>query len=680
MAIRITEDGSVIYENEPNVNRQLFPNLPEGYASQEQITQAVDNWLEDHPEATTTVTDGSITREKLDSELNSYIEDITNSLDSVDTEIGELKENLVNNGVTGKAISFSMAAGSTHSSLIDRIAINLPIGSAYIIKVTAPENLEAQIYEINALGESVRVKTGRTNIGYSLVASVDVELIGVYVAAPENNIDVSFTVAPASSVKYRIENIEYKVSSLENNISFANDSIVSTEINIEQGYWAATNGLPVTSTTWCRTKNYLPKHYIVKTANAFRVFLAAYDENDAYIGIWTGNDFVKSHSNNYGKTKANIPVLNKKYPAYRFKATFYSNGAAITPEDVGNNITLLDSSVIDPSGIVELNGRAEEILLQAKRTINIESNQYLSATQPLVLLHFSDIHAATANLRRIVEFRDHIADKIDDTICTGDMVADRFNNGMAFWDAVDGTENILMLIGNHDALAGDSGYDWTNTVTQQQQYDRFIAPYVTNWNCTYTSGLTYYYKDYAEKKVRLICLNCMLKDTDAAAQLEWLNATLTGAKTLDYYVIIAVHYPISDSTVIACNFSSLDKTPSQTQLGTEYMQGVDDFVTDGGKFVCYIAGHTHWDDMLKATNSNQLCIVIDAASMAAGNQWGDTMRTEGTKSQDCANLFVFDSVSGVIKIIRVGADMDHYLREKNCITIKCSDSSILTQN
>lgn len=87
MAIRITEDGTVIYENEPCVNRELFPNLPGGYATTEQISQAVNEWLEDHPEATTTVEDGSITREKLDSELNTY-------LDSVDTDISSLNEDI----------------------------------------------------------------------------------------------------------------------------------------------------------------------------------------------------------------------------------------------------------------------------------------------------------------------------------------------------------------------------------------------------------------------------------------------------------------------------------------------------------------------------------------------------------------------------------------------------------
>lgn len=30
MGIRITEDGTVIYENEPDIDRELFPNTPEG--------------------------------------------------------------------------------------------------------------------------------------------------------------------------------------------------------------------------------------------------------------------------------------------------------------------------------------------------------------------------------------------------------------------------------------------------------------------------------------------------------------------------------------------------------------------------------------------------------------------------------------------------------------------------
>lgn len=93
MAIRITEDGVIIYENEPDVERELFPNIPEGGGSPEQITQAVNTWLEEHPEATTTVEDGSITKTKLDSNLQT-------ELDSMDSEIDELKENFNNLGLS----------------------------------------------------------------------------------------------------------------------------------------------------------------------------------------------------------------------------------------------------------------------------------------------------------------------------------------------------------------------------------------------------------------------------------------------------------------------------------------------------------------------------------------------------------------------------------------------------
>lgn len=61
MAIKITEDGTVIYENEPDVERELFPNIPEGGGSPEQIAQAVADWFEDHPEAVAPVAVENVT-------------------------------------------------------------------------------------------------------------------------------------------------------------------------------------------------------------------------------------------------------------------------------------------------------------------------------------------------------------------------------------------------------------------------------------------------------------------------------------------------------------------------------------------------------------------------------------------------------------------------------------------
>ena len=69
MAINISEnnDKQVTYDNQPDVQRTMFPNISYG-ASDEQIAEAVDAWLTEHPEATTTVQDGSLLPVKLDSE------------------------------------------------------------------------------------------------------------------------------------------------------------------------------------------------------------------------------------------------------------------------------------------------------------------------------------------------------------------------------------------------------------------------------------------------------------------------------------------------------------------------------------------------------------------------------------------------------------------------------------
>lgn len=53
------------------------------------ITAAVDDWLDDHPEATTTVQDGSITKAKLDSSLKN------------------VAENCVSVAVSGSTLAFS---------------------------------------------------------------------------------------------------------------------------------------------------------------------------------------------------------------------------------------------------------------------------------------------------------------------------------------------------------------------------------------------------------------------------------------------------------------------------------------------------------------------------------------------------------------------------------------------
>lgn len=416
--------------------------------------------------------------------------------------------------------------------------------------------------------------------------------------------------------------------------------------------------------TWIDQIPYTSENKLITPANCYYISVGLYAADPDTGTLLSGYNL---YSNMVSGVAFKLTYLD------RYKEDYTST------DDV---IQLINNTVVPQNtGIIELNADAYDKLLQAKRPINNSSNAYLTETQPLVLFHFSDIHADEVELLRATEFINHYSDMIDDSICTGDLVLERWDNGFSYWGGVSGAENILLCIGNHDVLTDPTGWDWTQRASQFDQYNRYFAPYIANWDCIYSAGDTYYYKDYAEKKIRLIVLNCMLEGADNTGQLSWFTAALSGAASNDYSVIVADHYMPANAEKINCNFTSIDKGVSSDILPSQYMDAVQSFINGGGKFICYIAGHTHNDLVVRSQSyPNQICVVIDALNRAQGNQYSDTQRTNETKSQDLFNLFVTDTASGVIKIMRVGADMDHYLRKKECITINYTNGNIITQN
>ena len=347
--------------------------------------------------------------------------------------------------------------------------------------------------------------------------------------------------------------------------------------------------------------------------------------------------------------------------------------------NITNAIKLADSG--SATDIISLNKGIRSLMIQAARPKNLSYNAYLNEPKPLMLLHFSDIHGDSTELARMVEFADSNSDMINDTICTGDVLATRWSSDFNYWSAVPGAEKILLAVGNHDVLTDTSGWDWSQRASQADQYTRFFAPFIGGWECSYESGKTYYYKDYDNSKIRLIVLNCMLTGSDDTAQLTWLGTVLSGAKAKDYSVVVANHYMIATPTKIPCNFSTIDKGVGTDVLPTAYLLAIQNYIDDGGKFICHIAGHTHWDVVVRSQDyPRQICIVVDALSRAQGNNYSDTQRTNGDKSQDLANVVAFDTSSGVVKVMRVGADVDHYLRQKHCLTIDYATGNIVAES
>lgn len=356
--------------------------------------------------------------------------------------------------------------------------------------------------------------------------------------------------------------------------------------------------------------------------------------------------------------------------------------SVLTSADIENiNASIFIASENGTASIESLNPDLGSRITEAKRGINLTADGYLSVSKPLALLHFSDIHGDDLELARVVDLLDKKRALIDDAICTGDIITARWSDGMTFWDGVSGSEKILLAIGNHDVMTASTGYDDTQRATQAEQYARYIEPYYTNWgiSSSITGNLTYYYKDYPDSKIRLIILNDMLESSDMEAQKTWLAATLSASITAEYGVVIAHHSQVPDSVAINCGFTNIDKFGLNGYA--DYRSEVDTFIGNGGTFICYLCGHLHWDQIsvYTGTNGKQLSISIDCLNVGQGNTFSDTQRIIGFKSQDLMNIVVFDTSSSAIKIIRVGADLDHYLRQKNILTIKY-DGTIVTQH
>jgi hypothetical protein len=99
---------------------------------------------------------------------------------------------------------------------------------------------------------------------------------------------------------------------------------------------------------------------------------------------------------------------------------------------------------------------------------------------------------------------------------------------------------------------------------------------------------------------------------------------------------------------------------------------------NGGEFACYLGGHSHCDYVgYNSSYPDQLFIGVTTALTTGYDN--DQRRENNEKSKDAANVVLIDTVTKAIKLVRVGADMDTYLRGRNLFCIRYTDKAILAQ-
>lgn len=347
--------------------------------------------------------------------------------------------------------------------------------------------------------------------------------------------------------------------------------------------------------------------------------------------------------------------------------------------------------------------------------------------------HISDVHGITSGTtqqgrvpyQRFVEFATHWKELgyVQELIDTGDMSGNNYNTDMEWRDAIPGVENILVVLGNHDANDTEANIEADGysdpTVQQMVQYHTcisinpskrqdafnkyFIGPEPTsprylNWGVTLPenaaiNGYCYYYKDYDRSstaggvtyngKIRLIGVDAIGYDL---TQEHWIKGVLADAKTNGYHVLMVIHYRPGLTTRIDCDYSTLNHTnPSSSKipasmttmneaifgLGDSGTVGlaeiVDDFQGEGGVFVGYFTGHYH-RDMVGYLYSYPKQLTF-SVSCGGGQKSMDFTKNINGKVYDDFQFVSIDMNRKLVRLIKVGADLDIYMRKKGTVCV-----------
>lgn len=553
----------------------------------------------------------------------------------------------------------SLTAGSAHSSLNDRIPVNIKSGEKMYVLVKEPVETE-RLFQIFSYAQDL---TGVAVTGFHLPRNMftitlpqDTSYIGVFagVGDTEDSIITFYFIRESSFLGEMMRQLQ-QFSDLQAKLAF--DMSVFT-----------VNAGSVHSSVYDQVKLSVSagEPFYVKTDGL---------PNNRSAQIWAYDSSGKGTS--VGSLDDQRYKFAKFIAPYDMVAVGMSTGTYLK----ASTITLMAFASGSVFEKLEDNGYDYEFsnkLINAHRKANTGNYNSMSAPDVFALAHFTDIHGNAGAMARVQRFKDKFSDYLDDTICTGDMVTDKLSDGMKFWnDNSDGS--ILTCIGNHDSLGANG---WGNPVDQATLYETYIAPYMANWSAETVTDKAYYYKDYDEKKIRLVVVDGTIFDPEEqTAQITWLSNALSAAKTNGYSVIGAVHFPPMPSSFhkIECNFSNVTHGTGgdmgQFAWKTYYnsiLGAVQDFIQDGGDFVCWLCGHTHNNIVSYDTGYPGQLFITNTCAMPSSIF--DECDRDYNENRDAINVVCVDIARKYVKVLRYGANWDDCLRHIGSVVINYGTS------
>lgn len=296
-----------------------------------------------------------------------------------------------------------------------------------------------------------------------------------------------------------------------------------------------------------------------------------------------------------------------------------------------------------------------------------------STNTPFNFLHISDIHQRPELWARAMKYTKRYSDVLEAVIHSGDTANAYYDQYTDLYNVANaGNLPIYNILGNHDVYLKEGG-----KTTKANAYNRFLA-HRDNWNVTFMPGenSTAYFKDYADRKLRLIFLDNYY---DVEAQTTWLEARLDEAKAAGYVVMTITHQVTgAPETKFETAFQTsipLDTMGTGSVIDTAFDKVIGDWKKSGGKHVINICGHEHQDWFYKSKEG-----VVNFATECAtdNNEWVEGRRTPETTGWDCFNVESVDTARGLFKIIRIGHNSDSINRPKNLLTYDYVNEKIIS--
>ena len=370
----------------------------------------------------------------------------------------------------------------------------------------------------------------------------------------------------------------------------------------------------------------------------------------------------------YDKDKNFISNLNVALSAVDIP----SNAVYVRLSVNENSDTVIVKDIISSSdSVVSLNKDMEPFVVQASEALG---SMFSDKTKPLVFTHFSDVHTAQELWDRIMEYNNHYSNYIKFSIHTGDYCgANRVSYIDLYAGGVPCNIPVFNVVGNHDTYLSD------NTKGDKKTTHDLLFNHTNNWDVHFMdieNPMTYY-KDFVKEKIRLIVLDYYY---DIDSQCTWLLERLNEAKTSGYHVITCMH---EMTNVIINKLDTTFQTIDKFELlgGNKYSiskfdKVIGDWIKQGGVHVANFAGHEH-SDFIGYTENGVLNVCVQTAT--DNIIWTDGKRVRGTRTWDCFNVVAVETSTATLKLIRIGNNADHYLREKKVFSYNYIDKRIISK-